>query len=844
ARAIPARTIAERAPSDSQRSSNSPCFHCGEPLLGSTLQANVSGAKKPVCCAGCLAVAELIANAGLSDFYQYREGTSVRPDAKTFADDPWAAYAQLDLAHQFTSKEEGTTCSYLLIENLRCAACAWLIEQTVSKIPGVMRVEVNAASGHARVMWNGSAMLLPEVLRTVARLGYRPHPLSSSASADAQRTESRSAMKRLLVAAFGMMQVMMFAVATYSATLNHESIDPALADFFRIVSLLVATPVMFYAGAPLFRSAWNSVRARFIGMDVPVVLALLLAYGASVWNALVSGRGEVYFDSVTMFVFFLTLSRFIHVQAQRRTVTVTDALAKQMPTLAHRIGNRGVEDISVKSLSPGDVILVRAGEVVPADGEIVRGASHFDESLLTGESIPLTRDVGQRVTAGTINLQNPIEVSVRSIGADTALSHVVNLLRRAQSQKPSISKKADLAAARFLRYVLIGAAVTCAVWLAIDPSRAFDATLAVLVVVCPCAFAIAMPAALAASTSNLADHGLLVTRPDALEALAKVDHLVFDKTGTLTHGKLEIARCATFASVSELECLQIAAALEQASEHPLARAFSQWTDARQPTSITTMAGVGVEGVLDGRRFRIGKSDYVAALRGSKLTDSSIAELSGTVIALGDERELLATFELTDAVRADAARTVQALRDMHIACHVVSGDGREAVVSVAHIAGIPECAARRTPEQKLAYIQNLQRQGHCVAMVGDGVNDAPVLGAADISIAMGRGAALSHASADMVLVSENLAAIPHAIRLARRTLAIARQNLRWSAAYNFAALPLAALGLVPPWLAAIGMSASSIAVVLNSMRLMPRARGGRPDAASRSGTALRPALNEG
>jgi Cu2+-exporting ATPase len=813
-------------PDRTARASNQRCFHCNEPLLGSTLQANVGGQVQSVCCAGCLAVAELIATSGLGDFYKYRDTASARPDAIALREDPWRAYERVELAAQFIAQEDDSLAVYLSIEGLRCAACAWLVDRTLTQIAGVRSATVNAANGHARVSWSGSPTLLADVLRTIAKLGYQPHVLGETSPASIRRDESRAALKRLLVASFGMMQVMMFAVATYSANLNHELIDPALANFFRIVSLMVATPVMFYSGAPLFRSAWNSVRARFVGMDVPVVLALVLAYAASVWNAIVVRSGEVYFDSVTMFVFFLTLSRFIHAQAQRRTVTVSDALAKQMPALAHRLGVSGLEDIAVSALNRGDVIVVRTGEVVPADGEIRAGTTSLDESLLTGESLPVARQAGDRITAGTVNLHHPIEVSVRGVGSSTVIAHVVALMRRARSQKPAMSTHADAAAARFLRYVLLGAVATCAAWLVIDPARAFDATLAVLVVVCPCAFAIAMPSALAAATSNLAEHGILVTQPDALEALARIDRAVFDKTGTLTRGDIEVARCTALGAIGEQDCLRIAAALEQASEHPLARAFAPWADGKRVDSIEVAVGRGVQATLDGQRYRVGTQEYVTDLHHDKRAETTLAELSETAIALGDEHRTLALFELTDSLRADAASTIQDFRKLGIESHLVSGDGREAVVSIARRTGIPDCAARRTPKQKLAYIQALQADGHRVAMIGDGVNDAPVLGAADVSIAMGRGAALSHASADMILVNENLHALPHAVRLARRTLRIAKQNLRWSAAYNFVALPLAALGLIPPWLAALGMSASSIAVVLNAMRLVPRTRKSR------------------
>jgi Cu2+-exporting ATPase len=395
------------------------------------------------------------------------------------------------------------------------------------------------------------------------------------------------------------------------------------------------------------------------------------------------------------------------------------------------------------------------------------------------------------------------------------------LLQHAQAQKPTMAAAADVAAARFLRYVLIAAGLTCAMWLIIDPARAFAATLAVLVVACPCAFAIATPAAISAATANLARNGVLVTRIDALETLARIDRIVFDKTGTLTRGEIAICQCVPLARLSESECRKLAATLELGSEHPLARAF-RLDGADIAEEIRSVPGAGVEGMIDGRRYRIGAAPFVAELRGE--TDASQDCAPGcTVVLLGDEHEALARFELHDEARAAAKSAVAALVEMHVSPQIMSGDSESAVGALAFRCGIQEYRARCSPEQKLTRVQTLQSIGHRVAMVGDGVNDAPVLGAADLAIAMGRGAALAQTGADMILVGENLDAIPQAVRLSRRMLRIARQNLTWAALYNFGSLPLAAMGLIPPWLAALGMSLSSMGVVLNAARLHPRRR---------------------
>lgn len=788
-------------------------------MRGSTLVARIEQRDEPVCCAGCQAVAELIAGTGLGDFYRYRDSVSVRP-RDTDQTDKWRVYADRQFASQFTRTVRGQTSVTLLIEGLRCSACSWLVDKVLRRHAGILDVSVNAATGRASVTWDDGQIDLAEIMRTIAQLGYIPHPLTDETVARALREERRDSLKRLLVSGFGMMQVMMFAISVYAAEIAGEVMDPTLLSYFRLVSMLVATPVMFYAGAPILLSAWNSLRSGGIGMDVPVSFALVLAYGASVWNIFSATGGEVYFDSVTMFIFFMTLGRFVRMSVRQHTAGVTDALARQLPSIAHRVGPDGVDDVPVSSLRIGDVIQVRRGEVLPADGELIDAEAQIDEALLTGESLPVQRRSGEQVVAGTINLDAPIRLSVTALGGDTALAHIVSLMQRAQTNRPAMARNADAAAARFLRYVLLGAGLTCAVWLAIDPSRAFPATLAVLVVACPCAFAIAMPAALGAATASLGRQGILLTDPDALESLAKVDHIVFDKTGTLTRGELRVARCIPLASVSEEQCLRTAALMEQSSEHPLARAFAPFHGEGTVEDVETVAGRGVQARIDGRLYRIGSPDFVAELRKASRVPEIPDELTGSAVMLGDEHQALAWFELTDSLRPMAAQTVNELRALGIEPQILSGDGHAAVMTVARQCEVNEYFARCTAQQKLAHVLSLQKTGKRVAVIGDGVNDAPVLGAADVSIAMGRGAALAHASAGLILVSENLDALPRAVRLARRTLRIARQNLLWAAVYNLGSIPLAALGFIPPWLAALGMSISSVAVVLNATRLLP------------------------
>lgn len=812
------------------------CFHCGEPLAGSRLHARIAGSEWPVCCAGCRAVAELISASGLEDYYDYREASPPRPATMPLDDDAWAPYSRPEVAAQFVRNAEGVECADLLIDGLRCAACTWLIERSLQAHPGARSASVNAATGRAHVEWDMARTDLGAVMRSIARLGYRPQPVTAANILRCAVDERRAGLKRLAVAAFGMMQVMMFAVATYCADLAGEAIDAGLLRYFNLVSLLLATPVLLYAGGPILVNAWRTVRARAIGMDVPVGIALVLAYTASMWNTF-RGTGEVYFDSVTMFIFFITLGRLVESAVRHRTASCADALSRHLPAIAHRVRDDGVDDVAISQLAVDDILLVRSGEIVPADGVIHEGNTTVNEALLTGESLPVNRRCADRITAGSINVGAPVRMRITAVGQGTVLSGIAALLARAQAQRPAAARAADRAARVFLSCVLAAAALTGTAWLAIDPGRAFEAVLAVLVAACPCAFAIASPAALAAAVGNLASHGLLTVHPDAIATLARVRRVVFDKTGTLTEGRIQLRNCTALTGLGAGECMTIAAAIESESEHPIARAFQDVPRAgATATEVRTVSGGGVEGRVGARRYRIGTAEFVASLRNAAHTE----RLPG-IICLGDEQELLATFEIADTSRADSPPMITALHRMRIATEVLSGDSRQSVVAVARECGIPQFFAECSPTMKVERIQQLQRQGECLAMLGDGINDAPVLGAADVSIAMGRGAALALSSCDMVLVNEDLSAIPAAIFTARKAVRIASQNLVWSALYNMVALSCAALGLVPPWLAAAGMSLSSVAVVLNSMRLLPRPRAtghaARPLADSRPAPGL-------
>jgi Cu2+-exporting ATPase len=798
------------------------CFHCGESLAGRRLAwARLHDSDVAVCCQGCKAAAEMIALCGLEEFYRFRSAPSVKPQEPSAE---WLLYDDPVLLDGLTRVEPNGRSAVLLIDGLTCAACSWLIGRSLQQIDGVVHASVNTATGRARVVWDGRKVAFSRLLRLIADLGYRPHIATVDAAYEQARAERRAILKRLAASGLGMMQVMMFAVAMYAGDM--QGMDQTIRDYLRAVSMLVATPVMLYGGWPFFAGAYNAWRVRSITMDVPVALGLALAYGASVFNTW-RHAGDVYFDSVTMFIFFLTVARFVEMTARHQSTSVTDSLSRTLPATAHRLNRRGdeesngedsVSDVLVAELGIGDRLWVRAGEIVPADGDLIHGCTRIDESMLTGEPLPVARGPGERLAAGTLNVAAPVQMRVAATGASTVLAGIVALLSRAQAERPRIAREADRRSSRFLARVLCGAVLVCGVWLIIDPSRAFAATLAVLVVACPCAFSLATLVAVAAANAALARRGVLVSHQDAIEGLAKVTRVVFDKTGTLTQGTVSVTGCTLAGALSETDCLGIAAALEAASEHPIARAFGRLQSAARPANdVQVVPGAGLQGTVGGARYRIGTPAFVlgglpgAAANGPLHDDGAIV--------LGTDGGELARFTVGDSPRPDSARAVAALRSLGLGVEILSGDARGAVELVAEHCGISRFAARQSPGDKLRRMQALTAQGEFVAMVGDGMNDAPVLGGAGVSIAMGRGSALTLATADLILVGDSLAALPAAVALARRAKSIMRQNLLWAAGYNLTAMPLAALGWVPPWLAAIGMSLSSIVVVLNSLRLM-------------------------
>jgi Cu2+-exporting ATPase len=819
----------------------SECFHCGQPVpTGSHYPVKIEGATREMCCRGCQAVAEAIVAGGLADYYRHRTAKSgtAAPDAADVVPE-WLRQAKLydlpEVQQSFVRQETGEVReASLILEGIVCAACVWLNEQHLSGLPGVLSVEINYSTHRARVRWDNSRIKLSEILHAVAEIGYTAHPFDPGRQEQIFLKERQAALRRLFIAGIGMMQVMMYAIPAYVAG-GDGTMPPWIENIMRWASLVLTLPVVGYSAWPFFLGAWRDLRLRQAGMDVPVALGIGAAFSASVYST-VTGGGEVYFDSITMFVFFLLTGRFLEMGARRKAADAAEKLVKMLPAMASRLpaypGDQTDELVAVSSLSSGEYLLVRPGESVPADGVVAQGVSRVDESLLTGESRPVPKNVGEKLIAGTINVDSPLVMQIEGLGQDTVLSGIVRLLDRALAEKPALAQVADRVASWFVLALLLVAAGTGVAWYFIEPARALWITVAVLVVSCPCALSLATPAALTAATGSLTRLGLLTTRGHALETLAMATHFVFDKTGTLTSGKMSLLETITLGDVGRNRCLAMAAALERASEHAIANAIAaaaaDCEDRFNIEETTNLPGSGIEGRIGGQRYRLGRPAFVAELCGTPVPDALLhGRESATVVALGSENGWLALFALGDTLRPDAASLIKGLQQRGKTVVLLSGDQEEAVQQVAQQLGITEVHAAMTPQGKLDYVRGLQREGAVVAMVGDGVNDAPVLAAAGVSIAMGGGTQVARASADMILLSERLFHLLAGVDISLKTSRIIRQNLAWAFIYNLIAIPLAALGHVTPWMAGIGMSASSLMVVLNALRLVePDAGKGR------------------
>jgi Cu2+-exporting ATPase len=766
-----------------------------------------------MCCNGCLAVADLIFNSGLDRYYQFRQAEGRKAsDDRERAQLAWRSCD--DRENLWGTRLEDGSCELLLqTEGIRCAACSWLIRSQLEGMAGIEDVQVDTASGYTQVHWNPGQTRLSNIAMGLMELGYKPHLPIASEEERQRKEERRASLLRLGIAGLGMMQVMTYAVGLYAG--DYLGMPLSAQRFLEWVSLIVTTPVVLFSGRGFFQGAWISLKARRPGMDVPVALAIGVAYTASCINFF-RGDGEVWFDSVVMFIFFLLIGRHVELVLRQRNQQAGAVLARLLPEWAERVEAIGTETVPTDMLKTGDHVLVRPGEAFPADGCITQGDTSVNEALLTGESHPLERSAGDDVIAGSINLDQPVQVEVTNVGHDATISALGRLLNRARATRSRTTELSERFASWFVIVVIILASASGLWWYQANPAMVMPVVLSVLVISCPCALSLATPAVVAAASRRMLQQGIILSRGSAIESLTQATRVVFDKTGTLTTGEPileEIVLNPQRQSWTQERVMRVAAALEASSSHPLARAFGTAGALPEVGDVHVQTASGISGDIEGERYRIGSATFVGV---DKETEDTTPEKGS--VWLADTSGWLAVFELSDGLREGAVETVAAFHAAGLRPAIISGDHRHAVRQVADQLDITDWHSGQQPDMKLARLAELKQQGQMVMMVGDGVNDAPVLAAADISVAVQGGTELANSAADLILTGRSLTLVWRAREIALSARRIISQNLWWAVGYNVAAIPLAFSGMLEPWMAALGMSASSLVVVLNAARL--------------------------
>ncbi|MDG1907063.1 MAG: heavy metal translocating P-type ATPase [Arenicella sp.] len=840
-------------------SNSATCYHCLEPIPKfCSITTDINGVSQPMCCLGCKAAADFIQQRSLTRFYEHRDRVNQRDffgslnaqELTVLNTQEWLFLDDLSDPRRVECVQvdsKGTRRLSLLVHGLYCSSCAWLIERALHSISQDIRVHVEIDALRVNLQVLNPDVELAELVLTISRLGYRPELVPANAWFDLEQShtqERSSALRRLMVAGFCMMQVMTYAAGSYLADASSQAMLPEYERFFLLVSLLVATLAVFYSGMPFFKNAYNDLKNRHVGMDVPVALAIGGAYLPSVYEVLSHSVGDavgaVYFDSAVMFVFFLSIGRYVEMRARHHLADSSGEINRMLPDkiTVQRVNGDQVEEhrIAPKLIELSDRITLNVGDVVPFDARLIRGEASFDESLMTGESLAVQHGVGEQVYVGARLLRGEVTISANKVWIESSLFKINQLVQNASAD--TAPTKLSQVGRNFVLWVIVLTVLVGAVWFYIAPDRVFHIVLAMLVASCPCAFSLAAPVGRTAAAHTLRRSGILLSNPEALSVASKVSHWLFDKTGTLTMGKPSVEDVVVLSEMSEQKCLTMVADVEHYSDHSLANAFagfaSELGDAKLVEKFVDEPGCGVRALYAGKPVFIGKRSWVleqlANTVPSQYADESFAQVSNlsnnhygaSEIAVAYAGILVAVIHVTDSVRTSSSSALRQLSATGASVKVISGDKASAVAAVCDELSVRDYQADMLLADKLTVLRRLQMDGGVVAMVGDGVNDAPVLAGADLSIALATGSELSQYHADVVLLNGDLSQLTSLSKVAQTTEKVTRQNLNWALFYNGLALPFAALGFLTPWLAALGMSLSSLLVVLNALRIKRQA----------------------
>ncbi|NRA84865.1 MAG: cadmium-translocating P-type ATPase [Gammaproteobacteria bacterium] len=787
------------------------CYHCGEciePNLDLTVV--IENNDQAMCCYGCQAVAQSIVDNGLVSYYRLRSTKGVQASQLIPEEmGELLAYDIEEIQQEFVERCNDDNEVTLTVENVSCAACAWLIERKLANLAGLKTSNVNTTTSRLYIVWDPKKLKLSAILLEIAKVGYKAYPFQPDIAEQHEVSVANAYLRKLVIAGLATMQVMMFAMAFYFDVLN--TLSAGLANYFRWISLIIVLPVVFYSALPFYSNALSALAARKLNMDVPVSLAILLAFGASAM-ATVTQSGEVYFESVSMFAFFLLLGRYIEQRAKKKAAQTSSNLFKLVPLTAQQMVNGSIKTVAARLLQPGDHIVIKPGQIIAADGVVISGQSSNMEALLTGESVPVKKVIGDSVYASCENIESPLTIEVSCQPNQRLISKIIKLQEQASSTKPKLASLADSLSQYVVMVILLLASLSYIGWSLAGNPDAFWISLAVLVATCPCALSLATPSAFTCAAAAMSNQGLLLKSGQTFDTLTNVTHVCFDKTGTLTSGKFVVSQIES--KLDDETVMSLCAALESSSEHPIANAF---IDYHNPQYVLTNAqaytGGGISGTINGTNYTLGNAQL------SKIVDPNNKFEDQVVIYLTQDQQLVATIALFDQIRAQSHVLIDYLTSKNITTTLLTGDSSSHGDYVASTLGMTNLVNGQLPQQKLAYLKTLQQNGEIVAMFGDGVNDAPVLAQAHLSFAMGTGSDIAKSGADVVILHDDLAKVTQGVELAFRVKQIIKQNFVWAIGYNLAAVPFALVGLLPPYLAAAGMSLSSVIVVSNSLRLL-------------------------
>ena len=800
------------------------CFHCGLPLsTNSIVTHEIEGVKREFCCPSCQMVCSAIYDAGLDGFY------GLAPADAQLAPPPMATkdlalYDVDEVQEEYVGPLTREREINLLVEGIHCAACVWLIEKSLATYDGVLRIKVNLSGKRLTVAWDNEAIKLSQIIAALGRIGYAAVPYDPDVAEGQIKKHNRAMLFRMAFAGFCAMNLMWVSIALYAGAADDE-----FRNLFHWIGFGLATPTLLYSGFPFFRNALTGLKNRHLTMDLPIAIGASVTYLYSLYITVTGNEvGHVYWDTVVNFIFVILVGRYLEAMSKRQAVSSTQRLLDMQPRGAAVLRDGAEVLLPIRAVKSGEHVLIKPGDHIPVDGVVIDGRSSVDESMLSGESVPVKRQVGDTVAAGTINVDSSLTVEVTGTLKNTSLGRIIRLVEDAQSSKAPIQCMADRMVPYFVMATLSLAALTFAYWLGKDFEVALMAATSVLIITCPCAFGLATPMSIAAAAGLGARHGILIKNGGVLESLSHIDHVVFDKTGTLTEGKMRIERVITAAKINEVDMVAQVAAVERFSEHSIARAVIQYAEDNDlprlsATQVENTPGFGLQGKVGETRVIVGTSIWLRTnavdVSQELQAQAHEYEAAGTscVYVAVDGRHV-GLLVVADKLRADARSLVDSLRALNIPMTVLSGDRRRVVEAIAEQLGGMATIAEVLPEDKDQVIQSLQKDGAKVAMVGDGVNDAPALIRADVGIALGSGTDVSGDSADIVLMSDELSKVRQTMLLSHRTLRTIRQNIGISLVYNVIMIPLAMMTFITPLAAAIAMPVSSLLVIGNAARI--------------------------